>query len=103
MTTRNLIIADSRRHSEVMLYWLGLDPKRWYAAFYGEELKGTFLDCLIVRPSEGLTPDHVAWVCGIAKPRLLGDLGLAHGNWNDEIDAVEESMAPQLEQQSWTL
>lgn len=68
-----IIIADTWFHASAMVRWLKLDPDEWRPVRYGQRITGPFHDVKLVRPLDGASDHHFAWVMSEIMPFLVGD------------------------------
>ncbi|WP_315782350.1 hypothetical protein [Bradyrhizobium sp. SZCCHNPS1003] len=59
---RNAMVADTKKHAEVMISWLQLDPKDWEPVTYGQKIAKLYSNSLLVYPARGVSDEHCDWV-----------------------------------------
>lgn len=69
---KNLMVAGTIIHAEIMIKWLKLDRKHWVPIRYGDVPKGRYWNAHLVRPTQGVNDEEYAWVQGVLKKAVLG-------------------------------
>lgn len=69
---RSVVVAQSVKHAEAIIYWSKLDPDVWEAAAYHQRLVGRFEFAQLVRPHEEVTHEMLDWVLEELVPRVNG-------------------------------
>ena len=79
---RALAVAGSRAHAAAAVRWLGFRPDDWVLAVYGQRLgPESFGDVVLVRPTEGVTPEILDWVLEELGPRIAGPIETMPNTW----------------------
>lgn len=66
----NAVFASNKTHALAMIRWLDLEPGIWHANSYGAKLRDRYDKAILVRPVDGVTQDHFAWISGFLIPRM---------------------------------
>lgn len=92
----NIVVADTKKHAEAVIYWLKLDES-WIPKAFGDDLPPFISFAKIVRPASGVQHDHFAWIMHFLLPRVSDELQPVPSSWvlepekPGEIDENEKS------------
>jgi hypothetical protein len=82
----SLVIAETRKHGEVIIRWLGLDEDLWIPVTYGSALNDIYLDVLLVRPLTGIREEHGDWFIETVVPRTAGTTDTVPKGWRPQAE-----------------
>ncbi|MGJ4945092.1 hypothetical protein ACQR1W_31335 [Bradyrhizobium sp. HKCCYLS1011] len=75
------MVADSKKHAEVMIAWHNLDPKEWEALAYGQPVTKLYSVAFIIRPLRGIEQHHTDWVLEQLVPSVAQDVHTLPASW----------------------
>lgn len=88
----NVVVADTKKHAEAVIYWLKLDDT-WQPKAFGDNLPPFISFVKIVRPASGVQHDHYAWILQFLIPRVGEELQPVPSSW-----VLEPENPPEIEQ-----
>ncbi|BCM87739.1 hypothetical protein [Methylobacterium indicum] len=87
----NIVVADTIVHAQAMINWLMLDESHVPVA-YNSRLPNFYKEVILIRPSKGLTEDHLIWLLDELSPRVAGQYRPMPEEWSLEA-ALEDLRA----------
>ncbi|SHH05572.1 hypothetical protein [Bradyrhizobium erythrophlei] len=77
----NAMVASTRKHAEVMIAWLKLNPKEWEPIAYGDPVAKLYSNAKLIRPCIGVEQEHVDWVLEKLVPNLCLAVSTVPAHW----------------------
>jgi len=85
----NVVVADTKKHAEAVIYWLNLNES-WIPLAFGDNLPSEISNAKIVRPASGVLHDHFAWIMQYLVPKVQDDLQPVPSSWVLEPEKPDE-------------